>query len=142
MAPAVATSLDTVFRVGWFVLHRDVVMLTATRLVEALERLHCRDRDLQFELQALIRELRRHLRTGEPWRVRDRLDVLASLDLAAWAALSALLDECPVMLANVNVQDGRTAHTVNPSEFQFISDRAHLAAIHDFVKSVPALLVG
>ena len=133
--------LDVVFRVGWFVLHRDVLMRTAAGLVEALDGLHCRDRDIQFDLQVLTRELRKHLPTGEPWRARDRLDVLASLDPAAWAALAALIDECPVMLANVNVQGGRSPHAVNPSEFQFVSDRAHLAAIHRFVESVPALLV-
>ena len=36
------------------------------------------------------RELRKQQQEGTPWRARDRLEVLASLDLPAWAALTAL----------------------------------------------------
>lgn len=70
----------------------------------------------------------------------DRLDVLASLDLPAWAALTALFGECPVMLANVSTPGDRQPHTLNPSAFQFIAESTHIAAIREFLRSLPELL--
>jgi hypothetical protein len=127
--------LVTVFQVGWSVLHRDVSMAAATSLLAALDQVRTSDRDLQLGLHALARELHKQRRAGTPWRARSRLDVLATLDLPAWAALTALFDECPVMLANVSGQ-GRSLHAVNPSEFQFIAGAGHVAAVHRFLLSI------
>jgi hypothetical protein len=88
----------------------------------------------------LRRELHKQRQAGTPWRTRDRLDVLATLDLPAWAALTALFDECPVMLANVSAPRDRRPLTVNPSEFQFIADPRHIAAVHEFLRSLTKLL--
>lgn len=132
--------LVTIFQAGWTLLHREVSMLAADRLLEALAHVRSHDRDVQFELHALGRELRKHRQAGTPWRARGRLDVLAPLDLTAWAALTALFDECPVMLANVSMPGGRRPHTVNPSEFQFIAEARHIAAVHEFLGALPALL--
>ena len=134
--------LVTVFQVGWSVLHREVSMVAAERLADALDNVRSSDRDLQFELHALRRELHRQRKLGMPWRARGRLDVLAPLDLPAWAALTALLDECPVMLANVSAPGGRQPHTVNPSEFQFIASARDVGSVHSFLRSLTELLSG
>lgn len=134
--------LVTIFQVGWSVLHREVSMVAAERLADALDNVRSSDRDLQFELHALRRELHRQRKLGMPWRARGRLDVLAPLDLPAWAALTALLDECPVMLANVSAPGGRQPHTVNPSEFQFIASARDVGSVHSFLRSLTELLSG
>lgn len=128
------------FRVGWSVLHREVTLTAAARLLDALGSMQCRDPDLQVELYALRRELDRRRRAGTPWHARGRMEVLAQLDLPTWAALSALFDECPVMLANVNPPGGHQPNTVHPSEFQFVANREHIAAVHRFLRSLPELL--
>jgi hypothetical protein len=133
-------NLITVFQVGWTVLHREVSMVAADRLIHVLDEVRCSDHDLQLGLYVLRRELHKQLQAGSPWRARRRLDVLATLDLPAWAALQALLDECPVMLANVSVSHDRRRHTLNPSEFQFIADVRHIAAVHEFLLSLTELL--
>ena len=53
----------------------------------------------QTELDALRIELSTCCRAGMPWRARDALDVIAILDMPAWAALLGLIDECPVLHA-------------------------------------------
>jgi Family of unknown function (DUF6178) len=133
-------TLVTVFQVGWTVLHREVSMVAADKVLDALTNLSSSDRDFQFGLHVLQRELNKHRQAGTPWRARDRLDVLAALDLPAWAALTALFDECPVMLANVRPSGGRRPLRVNPSEFQFIADARHVTAVHEFLLSLTELL--
>jgi NAD(P)H-dependent flavin oxidoreductase YrpB (nitropropane dioxygenase family) len=93
-------------------------------LLEALGDVQTSDRDLQFGLRALARELRKHAKAGAPWRARAGLDVLAPLDLPAWAALTALFAECPVMLANVSAPHDKRPHALDPSAFQFIAESA------------------
>ncbi len=126
-----------VFRVGWTILHNEVSVVAAKQVIHVVDGMQISDRDLQFELRVLRRELRQQLRTGTPWRARRRLDVLATLDLPAWAALMALFDECPVMLSNVSASGDRRPLTVNPSEFRFIADASHVAAVHTFLQSLP-----
>jgi Family of unknown function (DUF6178) len=138
--PAATQDLVTVFRVGWAVLQRDVSMIVARRLLDALGLVQTSDRDLQLGLRALARELRKHAKAGTPWRARAGLDVLASLDLPAWAALTALFGECPVMLANVSAPHDRRPHALDPSAFQFIAEAAHVAAIREFLQSLPEVL--
>ena len=139
-APAPAHTLTTVFQVGWTVLHREVSMAASARLLDVLDAMRPCDRDVQFEFQAFAHELRKQHRAGTPWRARNGLDVLAPFDLPAWAALGALFDECPVMLANVSADAGPGLHTVDPSKFQFIADGRHIAAVHAFLASIPELL--
>ena len=143
-SPGVAAgeTLVTVFKVGWARVHNDVSMFAAERLIEALDGIPSSDQDLQFDLRVLRRELHRQWQAGTPWRARGRLDVLATLDLPAWAAVTALLDECPVMLSNVCASGHERPHTVNPSDFRFIADGGHVAAIHAFLSSLPALFTG
>lgn len=128
--------LVTVFRAGWAVLHRDVSLPSAAGVIDALDDLQLTDQELQFGLRVLRRELHRELQAGTPWRAHARLDALSPLDLPVWAALIGLLDECPVMLANVWSPTNRPALTINPSEPRFVSERRHVAAIREFVGSL------
>jgi hypothetical protein len=128
--------LVAVFQAGLTILHRDVSMAAAEHLIHALDQLRSSDRDLQLELHVLRRGLHKARQARTPWRVRDRLDVLATLDLPTWAALTALFDECPVMLANVSAAGGRRPYTVNPAEFQFIAGEGHVAAVRAFLGSL------
>ena len=73
--------LVTAFEVGWAVLHEDVSMFVAERLIVTLRVLRCVDAEIQSGLDALRRELVRQHDAGTPWRARDALDVLAMLDL-------------------------------------------------------------
>ena len=116
-------------------------MFAAERLLDALDNVRTSDLDLQLGLHVLRHDLHKAWREGTPWRVRDRLDVLATLDLPAWAAADvALFDECPVMLANVVASGDRRPHRVDPSEFQFIAEPGHVAAVHAFLLSLPEQL--
>ncbi len=134
--------LVAMFQRGWTLLYREVSTIAADQLLDAVDHVQSSDRDLQRELYALRRALQKQRRAGTPWQARDRLDVLASLDLPAWAALTALFDQCPVMLTNVWTPAGQRAHRVDPTQFRFIASRDHIAAIHRFLQSLPELLVG
>ena len=39
----------------------------------------------------------KQVQAGTPWRAEQSLDVIAILDQPAWAALVALIAECPVI---------------------------------------------
>jgi hypothetical protein len=132
--------LVMVFQVGWTVLHRDAGMYTAVQLVKVLAGLRCDDRDLQTGLNGLRRNLRACCRAGMPWRARDALDVIAILDTPAWAALLALIDECPVLHAVLNSSRGPRVRSVSATAFEFISENSQIASIREFVESLPETL--
>ena len=118
---AVEQNLVAVFQVGWTVLHDEVCLPSAGQLIEALKGVRVVDRDTQAALDALRRELTRQWRAGTPWKARDALDVIATLDMTAWAALLGLIDECPVIPAALVASLARSPHAVSPSAFEFIS---------------------
>ena len=95
----VAHDLIGVFQIGWAVLYERVSLTAARRLRETLAQIRGCDRETQIEISKLRRELGRQLEAGTPWRARPALEVLATLDLLALAALLGLLDECPVFPA-------------------------------------------
>lgn len=132
--------LTTVFQVGWTVLHAEVCMYAAERLVETLTELRHADREIQHELDALRVEMARHSRDGVPWRARDALDVIVILDMPAWAALLGLIDECPVLHAAIGASRGAPTHAVSASAFEFISENGQIASVHAFMESLPEML--
>ena len=134
--------LISAFQVGWGLLYERVSVATARSLRDALAHLQCRDRDTQIGISRLRVELGRQLEAGTPWRARPALDVLASLDLPAWAALLGLLDECPVFHPILGMSPGTKVHSVSPTAFEFISESAQLAAIGAFLASLPGVLRG
>lgn len=135
-------TLVTVFQAGWTLLYEEVCMAAAGRLIATLDRLRCADDHIQRGLDDLRRAMLRQWQAGTPWRAREALDVLTAIDLPAWAALLALLDECPVMHAAIGGAHGPPRTTIDPTAFEFISDRRQLAAINEFLDSLPATLAG
>jgi hypothetical protein len=143
-APPISFLIDhdlvSVFQVGWTVLHREVGMYAAEQMIGVLAGLRCDDREIQAELDALRIKLAKHWRAGAPWRARDALDVIATLDLLAWAALLALIDECPALHAGVGAsQDSRTL-SVSAADFEFISENDQIASVREFMQSLPETL--
>jgi hypothetical protein len=135
-----ATGLTGVFEVGWAVLHRDVGMYTAQRLIEILSTVRCNDRDTYLGLEALRTALVRGVRHGAPWRARDALDVIVTLDMPAWAALLGLIAECPVLHAGLSAARQPGTHTIDATAFEFISENSQIATVHAFIESLPELL--
>jgi hypothetical protein len=132
--------LIAAFQVGWTVLHRDVCLFTAKRLIAIVAGIQCTDRDIQLRLNALRRELKQHIRDGAPWRARDALDVIVMLDALSWAALSALIDECPVLHAAIGAAE-RHSRAIDPADFEFIARNDQIGAIQEFLKSLPSRLI-
>ena len=136
----VGHDLVSVFQVGWTALHEDVCMYAAERLIRVLTRVRCDDREIQTGLDALRIEMARHTQAGAPWRARDALDVIAILDMPAWATLLGLLDECPVIHAGIGASRGSRTRAISASAFEFISDNRQIASIHEFMQSLPETL--
>jgi Family of unknown function (DUF6178) len=132
--------LISVFQVGCAVLHDDVCMYAAARLISVLADLKCDDRETQTGVDALRTALAHHWRAGAPWRARAALDVLAILDLPAWAALLALIDECPVIHAGMMASRDSRTHAVSASAFTFISENNQIASVRQFMESLPETL--
>jgi Family of unknown function (DUF6178) len=132
--------LLTVFQVGWMVLHKDVCLYAAERLLEVLAGLRCDDRNVQTGLDALRIELSKCCRVGMPWCARESLDVIAILDMPAWMALLGLIDECPVLHAALDASRNPRTRSVSASAFEFISENSQIASIREFMESLPETL--
>ena len=115
-------------------------MYAAEQLIGVLRRLRCDDRETQSGLDALRIEMTRHWQAGAPWRARDALDVIAILDMPAWAALLGLIDECPVMHAGIGASPGSRDRAVSASAFEFISENSQIASVREFMRSLPETL--
>jgi hypothetical protein len=136
----VGHDLVSVFQVGWTVLHDDVCMYAAERLIRGLTGLRCDDREIQAGLDALRIETTRHWQAGAPWRARDSLDVIMILDMPAWATLLGLIDECPVIHAGMGASRGSRTRSVSASAFEFISENSQIASVREFMHSLPETL--
>ncbi len=125
-----------VFEVGWTVLHENVCMYAADRLIDVLTSFQCGDRLTQAALDTLRVTMTKHWREGAPWRARDGLDVIAILDMPAWAALLALTDEFPVLHAAIRASLTGQVREVSASAFEFISENGQISLVHDFMHSL------
>ena len=123
-------------------LHDDVCVPTVSRLLGVLAALPAHDPETQAGLDALRLELTRHLRAGTPWRAREALDVLATLDLPAWTTLLGLIAECPVVAATIDAGRPGGPRRVDPSAFTFIARRSQIDGVEAFLDSLPNLLRG
>lgn len=134
--------LVTAFEVGWAVLHEDVSMFVATRLIATLKDLHCVDVETRNGLRALRRELVKQRAAGTPWRARHALDVIAIVDTPSWAGLLGLLGECPVLPAALRaILDGDTG-PVSATAFEFISTTGQIGEVRAFMGRLPQALRG
>jgi hypothetical protein len=125
--------LVTAFETGWAVLHEDVSLFVAERLIVTLTELRSADAEIQGGLHALRRELIAQRDAGTPWRARDALDALAILDMPAWASLLGLLDECPVLPAALTAILERHKGSISPTAFDFISTSGQLDQVRAFM---------
>jgi hypothetical protein len=132
--------LVTVFQVGWTVLHKDVGMYAAERLLKVLAGIRCNDRDTQTDIDALRMELSTCWRAGTPWRAQDALEVIAILDMPAWTALLGLIAECPVRHAALSGSRKPGTRSVSASAFEFISENSQIVSIREFLHSLPETL--
>jgi hypothetical protein len=60
--------------------------------------------------------------------------------MPAWAALLALIDECPVLHAGVGASRNSRVLSVNVSDFEFISENSQIASVREFMQSLPETL--
>jgi uncharacterized protein DUF6178 len=138
----ISQDLVRVFQVGWTVLHQQVCLYAAERLVGVLNDLRCEDTEVQADLDALRTEMGRHWRDGAPWRARDALDVITILDMPTWAALLGLTGECPVIHAGLEASRRSAMRAVSASAFEFISENSQIALVREFMESLPERLSG
>ena len=129
----VRQDLVTAFEVGWAVLHEDVSMFVAERLIVTLTDLRCVDSGIQEGLGTLRRELVKQRDAGTPWRARDALEVLAMIDIPSWASLLGLLDECPVLPAALMATLERHTRAISPTAFEFISTTGQIGQVRAFM---------
>lgn len=142
-APAdyfITNDLIGVFQLGWASLYRDVTVPAASQLADTLEHIRIEDADTQSALNMLRIRLLRALDDGEPWRAAGALDVLMAIDLPAWAALVALIAECPVIHAGLIASIDRTVRTVDPNAFEYIARPDQLALVRTFLNALPGVL--
>jgi hypothetical protein len=93
----------------------------------------------QADLRTLRLALKSACRAGTPWRARPDMDVIEVLDLPAWAALLALIDECPVLHGGITARDSR-ALAVSATAFEFISENSQIGAVRRYMQSLPEIL--
>jgi len=132
--------LVTAFEVGWSVLYQDVSLFVADQLVSTLARVQCADADTRRGLYALKRQLVKQRAAGTPWLARGAADVLAILDMTAWASVLGLLDECPIVAAALTAVLEHRTKAVSATAFEFISTNAQIGDIRVFMRTLPGLL--
>lgn len=129
------------FEAGWMLLYEQVSLVVADRLIATLRNLQAHDLDTRRGLIALERELMKHRAAGAPWRVREALDIIAILDMAAWTSLLGLLSECPVLPAALPAILTGDVNRVDPQAFEFIATSDRIRDIHTFMAMLPDVLV-
>ena len=88
----------------------------------------------------LRRELIEQHRAATPWRARDALDNVATLDTPAWVALLGVLDECPVVPEALAAIVERRTGAVSATAFAFVDSARMIGIVRTFLDRLPALL--
>jgi hypothetical protein len=121
-------------------LHHQVCIFAADRLAAALATWRHADSEIAAGLDALQREMTRQCQAGTPWRARDALDVLTSVDMLVWTALLGLIDECPVIHAALHASGRTGIHSVRASDFEFIACNRQIALARNYMRALPDTL--
>ena len=132
--------LITAFEAGWTLLHHDVAMFVAGRLIATLADLRTVDSAIQQDLYRLRRELERHRAAGTPWRAQEALEIIGLLDMPTWACLRGLLGECPVLPAALTAVLEKSARPVSATDFQCFTIRRQIRRVHEFAATLAAAL--
>jgi hypothetical protein len=128
------------FQLGWTTLHEQACVFAGNALADTLADVRAADADVQSALNMLRIRLIREIENGTPWRAADALDALQSLDMPAWAALVALIAECPVIHGGLIASIDRRVRSVDPTAFDFISGPDQLRLIRSFMRALSAIL--
>ena len=131
----------SLFEAGWRLLHTDVSMLVARRLIAILQELQSIDSPVQEDLYRLRRQLERNCDAGTPWLSQDALEALAIIDMPAWASLCGLLSECPVLPATMIAILDRRATSVSATEFECFTTREQIRRVHEFIAKLRDILI-
>jgi hypothetical protein len=129
-----------VFQIGWAALYERASLHAARILATTLGGMRLADDELQASINMLRVRLLREISNGTPWRASDALDVLTGIDMPAWAALVALLAECPVIHAGLRASLDSSVRSVDPNAFEFISGCDQLTLIGEFLRALPQIL--
>jgi hypothetical protein len=129
-----------VFQLGWTALHEQACVFAGRALADILADVRVADADVRSALNMLRIRLNREIENGTPWRAADALDALQSLDMPAWAALIALIAECPVIHGGLIASIDRRVRSVDPTAFDFISGPDQLKLIRSYMRALPAIL--
>jgi len=138
----VGHDLIGIFQIGWTALYEEVGMYAARTLIDVAGHLECSDKDIQSGLRALRIAMRRQVKAGTPWLAEPSLDVISMLDQPAWAALAALIAECPVIHDALTASLTGRAASIDPHGFTFIACNADIASVRDFMASLADRLAG
>ena len=115
-------------------------MYAAKALVELAGRMRHADDQVRSGLETLRIVMTRQLQAGTPWRAEPSLDVIAILDQPAWAALVALIAECPAIHGALTASLERRTRRIDARAFAFIAGDADIALIREFMRLLPDLL--
>ena len=129
------------FEAGWRLLHSDVTMLVARRLIAILQELQTIDSAVQEDLYRLRRNLERNCDGQTPWLAQDALEALAIIDTPAWASLCGLLSECPVLPATMIAILDRRAASVSATAFECFTTRDQVRRVHQFAEKLRDMLI-
>ena len=124
---------DKLFRIGWQLLSRQVV-LPAARAFEKMLTEKARqetDRQRVQNLEQAGRALHAAIATGKPWTARGKLTALeGEIENATLVTLLALIDECPSLRARLASSANEREAT---TDLRFISTRKQLDAVQTFL---------
>jgi hypothetical protein len=135
------TDLVTVFQVGLATLHEQVGLYALGQLDRALHGLSSHDDDVNSDIVELRRWLEESRDAGTPWRVRDRLDVVAILDTQSWATLLGLVDQCPVVPKGAGRETPNRRPLRVSLDVEFISEKRQVEWARRFLESLPERLL-
>lgn len=133
--------LVTAFEAGWRLLHEDVSLFVAERLITTLSDLGSVDPASQRDLHLLRRELERNRDAGTPWRAREALDVIAIFDMPTWACLRGLLGECPMLPAALTAILEGHARSVSATAFACFATSGEIRKVHAFADRLRDVLL-
>jgi hypothetical protein len=136
----IAHDLIGAFQVGWSVLHREVCLSSARTLADVLSTIRVRDDEQQVALNMLGIRVRRETDHGQPWKAAAALDVLGTIDMPAWAAMTGLIAECPVIHAGLKASLDSRVRSVDPKAFEFIATLDQLALVRAFMSALPDII--
>ena len=126
-----------IFQIGWTTLYEDVAMYAANEVIAVTADMKSADEHVDSGLDTLRNVMRRQVEAGTPWRAGPSLEVIAMLDQPAWAALTALIAECPVVHYALTATLSRRAGAIDPHGFTFIASEEDIAMVREFMALLP-----